>query len=275
MKTDLAGKVVVITGASGGIGSAIARTFAAEGAKLVIHYRRERARAVALQRELAGVESMVVGADLTRETEVRSLFARAVKQFRRVDTLVANAGSWETRDVPLHEMTFRQWRNTLDGVLTSAFLSVREFLRLVAKQKSGNAVLIASTAAVFGEAGHADYAAGKAAIAYGMTRSLKNEIARLAPHTRNYCGGRLNCICPGWTVVPRNAAKLRASATVRKVVATMALPQIARGADIAHAAVFLSSDTLARHITGQTLVIAGGMEGRQLWEPREIDPSLA
>src|SRR4029077_9845557 len=102
-----------------------------------------------------------------------------------------------------------------------------------------------------------------------------NEIAQLAPHTRDYCGGRLNCICPGWTIVPRNKAKLGDSRIIKKVAATMALPQISRPDDIAHAAVFLSSDTLARHITGQTLVIAGGMEGRQLWQPNEIDPSIA
>jgi 3-oxoacyl-[acyl-carrier protein] reductase len=272
MKTELAGKVVVVTGASGGIGAAIARNFAAEGAKLVLHYRRDRAAAVALQRDLAGADTIVIGADLSRESQARRLFAEAARRFGRVDTLIANAGSWETRDVPLHEMTLTQWRKTLDNVLTSGFLSVREFLRLVEKQKSGNAMLIASTAAVFGEAGHADYASAKAAIAYGMTRSLKNEIARLAPHTRAYCGGRINCICPGWTIVPRNVAKLRASKTVRKVTATMALPQIARPEDIAHAAVFLSSDRLARHITGQTIVLAGGMEGRLLWEPTEIDP---
>ncbi len=275
MDAQLAGKVVVITGASGGLGSAMARKFAAEGAGLVLQYRTGRARIAALQRQLAGAESMIVRADLTRETEVRRLFAGAVQRFGRVDTLVANAGSWLTRDVPLHRMSLRQWRQTLDGVLTTTFLSVREFLRLVAKQKRGNALLIASTAAVFGEAGHADYAAGKAAMAYGLTRSLKNEIARLAPHTRDYCGGRLNCICPGWTVVPRLATSLSAAARIRKILATMALPQLARPDDIANAAVFLSSDTLARHITGQTLVIAGGMEGRWLWQPHEIDPALA
>jgi 3-oxoacyl-[acyl-carrier protein] reductase len=274
MNTNLANKVVLITGSSGGIGSAIARGFAAEGAKLVLHYRQGCARAAGLHRELGAVEAITVRADLTREAEVKRLFALAVKRFGRVDTLVANAGSWETRDVPLHEMSLRQWRSTLGGVLTTAFLSLREFLRLVATQKRGNAVLISSTAAVFGEAGHADYAAGKAAIAGGLTRSLKNEIVRLAPHTRDYCGGRVNCICPGWTIVPRNAARLRATTTVRKVAATMALPQLARPDDIAHASVFLASDTLARHVTGQTLVIAGGMEGRQLWEPREIDPRI-
>jgi 3-oxoacyl-[acyl-carrier protein] reductase len=191
-----------------------------------------------------------------------------------VDTLVANAGSWERRDVLLPAMSLRQWRQTLEGVLTTAFLSLRAFLRLAARQRRGNAVLIASTAAVFGEAGHADYAAAKAALAYGLTRTLKNELARLAPHTRDYCGGRINCICPGWTLVPRLAAHLSDTRTVRKIAATMALPQLARPEDVGNAAVFLASDALARHITGQILLIAGGMEGRWLWQPEEIDPGL-
>ena len=275
MNTDLAGKVVVITGASGGIGSAIAKKFAEEGARLVLHCNRNRDGARKLQRKLVTVESIVVAADLKKESQVKNLFARALIQFGRVDTLVANAGSWETRYVPLHRMQLKQWRTTLDGVLTSAFFCLREFFRLVAKQKHGNAVLIGSTAAVFGEAGHADYAAAKSAIAFGLTRSLKNELSRLAPHTRDYCGGRINCVCPGWTVVPRNAAKLANAKTVRKVTATMALPQIARPDDIANAVVYLSSDKLARHITGQTLVIAGGMEGRLLWRPEEIEPANA
>ena len=174
----------------------------------------------------------------------------------------------------MHEMSLKQWRHTFDNVLTATFLTTRDFLKIVAKQRRGNAVLIASTAGVFGEAGHADYASAKAAVAYGMTRTLKNEIARLAPHTKDYCGGRINCICPGWTVVPRSAEKLKNATVVRKVTSTMALPQIGRPDDMANAAVFLSSDTLARHITGQTLVIAGGMEGRQLWQAQEIDPEI-
>jgi 3-oxoacyl-[acyl-carrier protein] reductase len=241
---------------------------------VVLHCRAGRARAHALHEELGAAQSLVVAADLCKEAEVRRLFAQALKRFGRVDTLVANAAAWETRDVGLHQMSLRQWRRTLDGVLTTTFLTVREFLRLVAKQKRGNVILIGSTAAVFGEAGHADYSAGKAAIAFGLTRSLKNEMVRLAPHTRDYCGGRVNCICPGWTVVPRLAAKLRESTSVRKVTATMALPQLARPQDMANAAVFLASDTLARHITGQTLVIAGGMEGRLLWGPGEVDASI-
>jgi len=275
MNTDLAGKVVLITGASGGIGSTIAKKFAGEGARLVLHYRDGKSRVAELRLELPGVEVLPVQADLTEESDVRRLFTAAIKEFGHVDILIANAGSWETGDVPLQEMSLKQWRATLDAVLTSTFLCAREFFKLVARQEFGNAVLIASTAAVFGEAGHADYASAKAAMAYGLTRTLKNEISRLAPHTKNYCGGRVNCICPGWTVVPRNAGKLADATVVRKVTATMALPKIARPDDIANAAVILSSDKLSGHITGQTLVIAGGMEGRLLWQPDEINSAIA
>jgi len=274
MHTELAGKVVLVTGASGGIGSAIARRFADEDGRLVLQYRTGRERAEKLRREMAGSQVLLVRADLTSESEVRRLFAVAVKRFGCVDTLVANAGSWEIRDVPLHKMSLKQWRTTQDNVLTSTFLSLREFFKLVSRQRRGNAVLIGSTAAVFGEAGHADYAAAKAAMAFGLTRTLKNEIARIAPHTKDYCGGRVNCVCPGWTVVPRTTPKLRDAHTIRKVAATMTLPQLARPDDIANAVVFLSSDRVARHITGQTLSVAGGMEGRWLWKPDEVDPKL-
>jgi len=278
MDSGLAGKVVVVTGASGGIGSAIARGFAAEGARLVLHCHSNGAAGDALRTELAGGpagDPLVVRADLTREPEVQRLFGTAMKRFGRVDVLVANAGAWESRDIPLHQMTLQQWRWTFDRVLTTSFLCLREFLCIVEMQKHGNAVLIASTAGVFGEAGHADYASAKSAMAYGLTRTLKNEIARLAPHTADYCGGRVNCVCPGWTVVPRTAGKLGDPKIVQKVTATMALPQLARPEDIANATVYLASDKLARHVTGQTMVVAGGMEGRWLWRPEEVDPAIA
>jgi 3-oxoacyl-[acyl-carrier protein] reductase len=275
MESELKGKVVLVTGASGGIGSAIARAFAQEGARVVLHYRSGRSRVNTLAREIGEKDSLTVRGDLSKENDVRAVFAGATRRFGRVDTLIANAGSWETRDVPLQDLSLAQWNQTLTGVLTTTFLTAKAFFRLVAKQKRGNVVFVASTAAVFGEAGHADYSAGKAAIAYGLTRSLKNEIVRIAPHTSTYCGGRVNCICPGWTVVPRLAKKLGDHKAIRKITATMALPQLSRPEDMANAAVFLASDRLARHITGQTLVVAGGMEGRWLWKPEEIDPLIA
>jgi 3-oxoacyl-[acyl-carrier protein] reductase len=265
METGLAGKVVVITGASGGIGSALAAQFASEGANLVLHYRSSGANAEALQRDLKSADSIVLRADLTKEAEVHRMFGKALKRFGRVDTVIANAGSWESRDIPLHQMSLGQWRNTLDNVLLTAFLTLREFFQIVVRQKRGNALLISSTAGVFGEAGHCDYSAAKSAMAFGLTRSLKNEIARIAPTTRGYCGGRVNCICPGWTIVPRTSEKLKDTKAIRRVTSTMALPKIGTPDDMASAAVFLSSDKLAGHITGQTLIIAGGMEGRLLW----------
>ena len=125
MDTGLRGQVVLVTGASGGIGSGIARAFAAEGARLVLHFHRGRANINALQRELKDTECVALRADLADEAQTRHLFARALERFGRVDTLIANAGAWETRDVPLHEMSLRQWRRTLDGVLTTTFLSTR------------------------------------------------------------------------------------------------------------------------------------------------------
>jgi 3-oxoacyl-[acyl-carrier protein] reductase len=275
LKTDLTGKTVLVTGASGGIGSAIARSFLDEGARVIAHCLRGKSNLASLEATVPREQFLIARADLTREPDVKRLFGAAIMHFGRVDTVIANAASWEIRDVPLQRMTLQQWRKSMDGVLTSTFLTLREFFKTVEKQRRGNAVVIASTAAVFGEAGHADYAAAKAAIAYGLTRSLKNELSRLAPHTKDYCGGRINCISPGWTVVPRLETKLSDAKAVRKVTATMALPQLARPADIANAAVFLASDTLARHITGQNIVIAGGMEGRWLWTPEEVDPRIA
>jgi 3-oxoacyl-[acyl-carrier protein] reductase len=275
MDTGIKNRVVVITGASGGIGAAIAQQFAEEGARIVLHYRSNAGAAARLQRQIGRERSLIVKADLTREKQVIQLMSRAKAWGGQVDTLIANAGSWETRDVPLHRMSLRQWRNTQDAVLTSAFLCLREFLKIVARQKRGNAVLIASTAALFGEAGHADYATAKAAMAYGLTRTLKNEIARIAPGTATYCGGRINCVCPGWTVVPRTAAQLKDPSTIRCVLATRALRRVARPDDIAGPVVFLSSDSRAGHLTGQVLTVAGGMEGRLLWQPSEIDPTLA
>jgi 3-oxoacyl-[acyl-carrier protein] reductase len=271
LDAGLQGKVVLITGASGGIGAGVARLFASEGARLVLHYHRNRAAVARLQRELSAAQTVDIRADLRREAETRNLFGRALAAFGRVDVLVANAGVWAPQDVPLHRMTLAQWRRTLEVDLTSVFLCCREFFRIVKRQQQGNVVLVGSTAAVFGEAGHADYAAAKSALAYGLTRTLKNEIARLAPPTARYGGGRVNCVCPGWTVTPMTERQLRNRALVRRVTTTMALPRLARVDDVAQAIVFLASDTLARHLTGQTLVLAGGMEGRVLWLAHELD----
>src|SRR5438105_15054514 len=111
MNSNLAGKVVIVTGASGGIGSAIARQFAAEGAKLVLHYRSNRKSVLALQRSIPGTESLIVRANLTREADARMLMRNAMNRFNRVDTLVANAGMWRSRTVPVQRPSLRLWRS--------------------------------------------------------------------------------------------------------------------------------------------------------------------
>lgn len=270
MDAGLKDKVVLITGASGGIGGAAGRAFDREGAKLVLHGYRNLGNLGQLQGELTG-ESLVVSADLTQEDEVEHLFRKAMDRFRRVDVVVANAGIWPADDEPIHRMSLERWRRTIDADLTSVFLCAREFFRILEKSKPEAAalVIVGSTAAVFGEEGHADYAAAKAGITYGLTRSLKNEIVRIVPR------GRVNAVCPGWTLTPMSEQGLKDPERVTRVLQTRALKRIARPEDIAQAIVFLSSDRLAGHITGEVLVVAGGMEGRVLHLPEEIDPQGA
>jgi 3-oxoacyl-[acyl-carrier protein] reductase len=259
MNANLFEQCVLITGASGGIGLVTAQAFAEEGARLVLHYHTQAQPLEELQPRL-GVPSVSLQADLRDETQVERLFAEALAKFPRIDVMVVNAGIWLDRPVPLQEMSLEQWRQTQEADLTSAFLTCRAFLRHLATvpRESAAIVLVASTAALFGEAEHTDYSAAKAAIAYGLTRSLKNEIVRLAPR------GRVNCVCPGWTRTPMATAGLANEPALRRAQATMALRKVAEPRDVATAIVFLASDSLAGHISGAILPIAGGMEGRLL-----------
>ena len=243
MDTGLRGKRVLVTGASGGIGSACVRAFLDEGAEVVAHYHRGRDRAEALG------DVMLVQADLTREDEAERLFEEAGE----LDVCAAVAGVWPAEDAPVWSLPLERWERTLRENLTSTFLTSRGFLRSVERTGRGSLVLVASTAGIFGEAGHADYAAAKSAVAYGLLLSMKNEIVRIAP------AGRVNCVCPGWTKTPMARPEVD-----DRVTRTMALRKIATPEDIARQVVVLSSDELSGHVSGQVVVVAGGMEGRTL-----------
>src|SRR5919202_2330671 len=135
METGLRGKRVLVTGASGGIGSACAQAFAAEGAELVLHYNSGRERAEALAEEPGG--GSIAGADLTAEEQVERLFEEA----GALDVCAAVAGVWPRGDVPVWELPLERWRETLDANLTATFLTARGFLREVATTGHGSLVL--------------------------------------------------------------------------------------------------------------------------------------
>jgi 3-oxoacyl-[acyl-carrier protein] reductase len=253
MDTGLSGKGVLVTGGAGGIGTAITRAFAAEGARVAVHYRSSRDAAVALAAEVNGV---ALDADLRVEREADRLVPRAIDALGRLDVVVANAGAWPTDDTPVWSMPLERWRATLDSNLTATFLTARSFLRHVAATKSGSLVMIGSTAGAFGEAGHADYAAAKGAIMTGLLLSLKNEAARIGP------GVRVNVVAPGWTVTPMIGEKGIDDDHIARVTSTMALKKLGRPEDVAAQVVVLASDDVSGHLTGQVVTVAGGMEGR-------------
>ena len=254
MDTGLAGKRVLVTGGSGGIGAATARAFAGEGCRVAVHYHRGRERVEAVAGELDG--AIVVQADLTREDDTDGLFAEIREAFGGVDVCAAVAGVWPEDDVPIWELPLERWRATLDANLTATFLTARGFLREVAESGHGSLVLVGSTAGLVGEAGHADYAAAKSAIVRGLLLSLKNEVVRVAPLAR------VNAVCPGWTESPMTRESLADPELVRRVTRTMALRKVATPEDVARQIVMLASDEVSGHVTGQVVTVAGGMEGR-------------
>jgi 3-oxoacyl-[acyl-carrier protein] reductase len=253
MDTGLQGKGALVTGASGGIGSACTRAFAAEGARVLIHYHRGETRARALAAELGGMP--VAQADLCAEADVERLFAEAREALGSIDVCVQVQGVWPREDVPVWDLPLERWEDTLRANLTTTFLVARAFLREVERNGHGSLVFVGSTAGIFGEAGHADYAAAKSALLGGLLLSLKNEIVRIAPR------GRVNAVAPGWTESPMTRGLVNPE-RVQAVSRTMALRKVAQPEDVAAQVVVLASDRLSGHVSGQVVLVAGGMEGR-------------
>lgn len=271
MKSGLQDSTVLITGASGGIGRAMAVEFASEGANLVLTGRRQKDdldRFVESQSWAS--RAMTLGVDVSEPEAVEGAVSRAVARFGRVDVCIANAGVWPPEDLPLHELPEQRVRDVISTNLLGAVWTSRSFLRALARlgprdDERGAALLfIGSTAGRFGERGHCDYSMSKAGM-YGLVRSLKNEITRIDPY------GRVNMIEPGWTATHMARPALDDPEQVRHAVRTMAVRQIGRAQDIARAALFLCSPLLARHVSGEVLTVAGGMEGRLLWKEYDVD----
>ncbi len=258
METGLDDKTVLLTGASGSIGSAIAEMFDNENSNIILAYNKGGEKIRELEKRLKN-KHFAVSADLTDEKDVNRLFVKAEKQFGRIDILIACAGTWSDEKY-ISERSLKEWNRTFRLNSTADFLLTRGFFNNLKKYKEnhGSIVYIGSTAGIIGEAKHHDYAATKSAIIYGLTQSIKNEITKFAK------SGRVNSVCPGWCATPMTLDLLDDKQFVQTITSTIPLQKVAQTEDIASTVIFLSSDLLAGHITGEIIEVSGGMEGRLL-----------
>ena len=243
---SLAGKSILITGGSRGIGRATALLAARAGADVGITYHSRQAEAEQVAKEVRslGRRAFVGGGDLGDTAVVDRIFRELKAAFGGLDHFVANAGFWPAEDVPLGKMTEARWRSTLAQNLDSVFLTTRAALGML--RPGGSVVLVSSTAGQRGESFHADYAATKGAL-ISLTKSLCIEYAPSI---------RVNCVAPGWV-----DTDLSASAFVdggkERIAAGIPLKRVPSAEDIAGPILFLVSD-LARHLTGEVLNVNGG-----------------
>jgi 3-oxoacyl-[acyl-carrier protein] reductase len=240
---DLTGKCALVTGASGGIGEAIAAAMHAQGATVALSgTRREKLDEVAAK---LGSRVHVLPCDLRDRAQVAALVGQAEAAMGQVDILVNNAGV--TKDNLFMRMKDEEWDDVLAINLTSAFILCRAALRNMMRRRSGRIVNIASISGVFGNPGQGNYSASKAGL-IGMTKSLAREVASR--------GITANCIAPGFIETPMTHA-LNEKQT-EAIASTIPAGTFGKPGDIAAAAVFLASED-ARYITGETLHINGGM----------------
>lgn len=240
---DLTGKCALVTGASGGIGEAIAAAMHAQGATVAVSgTRREKLDELAAK---LGSRVHVVPCDLRDRSQVAALVQQAEAAMGQVDILVNNAGV--TKDNLFMRMKDEEWDDVLAINLTSAFILCRAALRNMMRRRSGRIVNIASISGVFGNPGQGNYAASKAGLV-GMTKSLAREVASR--------GITANCIAPGFIETPMTHG-LNEKQT-EAIAASIPAGTFGKPGDIAAAAVFLASEE-ARYITGETLHINGGM----------------
>ena len=246
---SLAGKRVVITGASRGIGAACARLFARAGAAVLVHYRSGAAEARELVRELASLsaaEHLEFRCDMADADGIRDLFAHARTRWGGLDCLVNNAGIWVRN--PVAGLDDRLLAETWAVNVTGPFLCAREALPLFEGAEDPNIVNLTSTAGQRGEAFYSPYAASKGAL-ISATKAWSTE---LAPRVR------VNSVAPGWVDTDLSAPALRGDAAQRRgIEESIPLRRVATADDIAGPVLFLASP-LARHITGEILNVNGG-----------------
>lgn len=244
---SLAGRRILVTGGSRGIGRATALLCARAGADVGLTYHAARADAEQVAREIRqlGRRAYVGGGDLGDPLRVAQLMSEVGAAFGGLDGLVVNHGIWPAAETPLAMMAPERWHRTMRTNLDAVFHVTRAGLGLLGG--SGRVVMIGSTAGQRGEAMHADYAASKGA----MISLVKSLAVECGP------GVTVNCVAPGWVDTAMSSAALDDPAQRGPIEAAIPLRRVATAADIAGPVVFLLSD-LARHITGEVLNVNGG-----------------
>lgn len=259
MEQKLQNQVAIVTGASSGIGSGVARALAAAGAKVVINYPVDATLSAAemVKEEItkAGGIAVTAKADVSKEAEVQKMFADTISQFGTVDILVNNAGL--QKDAPFESMTLDQWNFVLSVNLTGQFLcsreAIREFLRRgidPSKSKAaGKIIQMSSVHEVIPWAGHANYAASKGGVMLLM-KSLAQEFA--------WKKIRINSICPGAIQTPINRQAWETPEALKELLTLIPYQRIGQVEDIGNAAVWLASDD-SDYVNGTSLFVDGGM----------------
>lgn len=247
MNGRLAGKIALVTGASRGIGAAVARRLAAEGAAVAVNYAGSRAAAEAVVAEIAaaGGTAVALRSDVSDPAACGALVDTVIAELGGLDIVVNNAGI--ARDGLVVRMSDEDWSAVIDTNLSGVFAITRAAAKPFMKQRSGSIINITSVVGLVGNAGQANYAAAKAGV-IGLTKSVARE---LAPR-----GVRVNAIAPGFIATDMTA---ELSDAVKDAAKTqIAMREFGQPEDIAAAVAFFASDD-ARYVTGQTLAVDGGM----------------
>ncbi len=243
----LANQVALVTGASRGIGRAIALALAQERAKVIINYKGNQAAALEVQELInkMGAEAVCIQADVSSSAQVDGMLQQIMEKYGRIDILVNNAGI--NRDTLIMRMKDEEWAQVIETNLNAAFYCLRAVARPMMKQKRGKIINISSVVGIHGNMGQVNYAAAKAGI-IGLTKSAAKELASR--------GIMVNAIAPGFIMT--DMTERLPKEVKEKIAAGIPLGCLGKPDDVANLAVFLAGSS-ADYLTGQVIAVDGGM----------------